>query len=334
LRQFTAVFANYICHFGPSKVLLDLAREVVVPSFTDDSYVRSYGATTYHFHETELLVLDDTTVPPVLGIAGRFVKNTIIKRVQVFDDAQGIVKDPKYMESAPSVLFVLVLNTHRLIYMPETPSAPNLDAFRATSQLFLTKQYQKFVDLVYNIPSNRSKGITKKRIREVFPGPLLNVVPLTGSEGIAAFIDRYSILKKIEFKLIKPNDDIDAGEIFQQMREFSSNLGADRTKFTVANPEEGLDKSVATESVQQATERGNQEITLDGLDEAGQKLLGNNENFQIQVQIPDVPSDKKQAIMLLYKKYKQLSEGGELYEPEMTAEVEAKVHSLKGIIDG
>ena len=57
MRQHVASFANFVCRFGDEKVLLDYAKDIVLPAFFDDTFVRSYGRTHFFFYETELVKL-------------------------------------------------------------------------------------------------------------------------------------------------------------------------------------------------------------------------------------------------------------------------------------
>lgn len=43
MKKHSAVFANLICRFN-DEVLLDYAEKIVIPAFTKDTYVRSYGS--------------------------------------------------------------------------------------------------------------------------------------------------------------------------------------------------------------------------------------------------------------------------------------------------
>ncbi|MGR5367346.1 hypothetical protein [Photobacterium damselae] len=80
-------FGNYTLKFGEKKVLLDMFDEIVMPSFWEMKYVRKLGdSSEYFFLDTELITLDDNVEEPVLGITGRIVKNTKLKRDQIFKE--------------------------------------------------------------------------------------------------------------------------------------------------------------------------------------------------------------------------------------------------------
>ncbi|RWK11868.1 hypothetical protein [Mesorhizobium sp.] len=335
MRQHNATFANFICRFGDDKVLLDYAYEIVIPAFTRDTYVRSYGTRThYHFYEVEIVTLDHKSNPPTIALAGRFVKDTELTRYQVFDELLGLIQDERKMRSAPSSFFILVLNNHRMIYFPETPHAPDLKSFEATAAYFLQKRHQEYISELYDqARRDGQRKATKKALVQAHPWPTLQVVPLTGADSIEEFVRRYETLKQIDFRLVRPNDDIDAGEIFSQIRDLSQSLNADRTKITTANPDEGLDITAAIETITEATAGGNQEVTLNGVDLEGNNLSGNNESFQINAPIADVPPAKEDLIKTLYEAFQALIASETLKVPQQGAEQAARMQSLIDRLD-
>lgn len=83
------------------------------------------------FHDVKPVLLDNSE-NKVIGIIGRFIKDTTLVREQIFLDKQRIVKDSESIQSSPSSIFLLILNNHRLIYVKETKNAPPKDAFIKT----------------------------------------------------------------------------------------------------------------------------------------------------------------------------------------------------------
>lgn len=315
MRQHNAAFANFICRFGDDKVLLDYAEQIVIPAFTKDTYVRSYGKRThYHFYEVELMNMARSDEDPVLVLAGQFIKETELTRHQVFDEKRGLIKDEQSMRSAPSAFFVLILNNHRLIYFPETPHAPDLNAFRVTAEDFLRKRHEEFVKGLYEGSRSEEHPPTKKSLFEAHPRPTLEVVHLTGAVGIAQFLRRFEKLKRINFRVVKPNDDINAGEILGQVRELSDALKSTSTKVT-ASSADGLDIDAAIEAVTEATASGNQDVSVSGVDTDGNALSGNNEKFKLSAEIDNIPPTKKGLIGRLLDKFTQLSSDGAINAP-------------------
>jgi hypothetical protein len=314
MRQHSAAFANFICRFD-DKLLLDYAEQIVIPAFTKDTYVRSYGKRThYHFYEVELLNMAENEADPIMVLAGRFIKDTELTRHQIFEAGKGLVKDEQSMRSAPSAFFVLILNNHRLIYFPETPHAPDLNAFKTTAQSFLRKRHYEFVEELYAATRDHKNPPTKKSLYKTHPSPNLEVIHLAGRSDIAQFLKRFETLKKINFRVVKPNDDINAGEILGQVRELSDALKSTNTNVTAASSD-GLDIDAAIEAVTEATASGNQDVGISGIDTDGNALSGNNENFKISSEIENIPPTKKGLIGRLIEKFTQLSDAGSINAP-------------------
>lgn len=331
MRQHNATFANFICRFGEEKVLLDYAKRIVIPAFTKDTYVRSYGKKThYHFYETELMNLAGDDDDPIMVLAGRFVKQTELTRTQIFDDEKGLVQDEASLLSAPSAFFVLILNNHRLIYFPETPHAPDLNAFRVTAQQFLRQRHKEFIDRRYEKTRGDDDAPTKKSLYEAHPRPSVEVVPLTGKADIATFMRRFEKLKRINFRVVRPNDEIDAGEILGQVRELSDALGSTSTKVT-ASSGDGLDIDAAIEAVTEATGSGNQDVSVSGVDTNGNALSGNNEQFRLSAEIENVPLKKASLVRRLVDKFTQLRSDGAINAPKADSNP-TKVKKLKTLL--
>ena len=220
--------------------------------------------------------------------------------------------------SAPSAFFVLILNNHRLIYFPETPHAPDINAFRVTAQQFLRQRHQEFIEGRYKKTRDDEKLPTKKSLYEAHPRPSLEVVPLTGKADIATFIRRFEKLKKINFRVVKPNDDIHAGDILGQVRDLSDSLGSTSTKVT-ASSGDGLDIPAAIEAVTEATGSGNQDVSVSGVDTNGNALSGNNEHFRLSAEIENVPLVKSSLVRRLVEKFSQLRTAGSINAPKADA---------------
>lgn len=195
MRRHVASFANFVCRFGDEKVLLDYAEDIVIPAFVDNTLIRSFGRTHFFFYQAKLVILDDDTKRPVIGIAGRFIKNTQLTREQIFDPKKGLIHDEASMPSAPSAHFVLILNNHRLIYFPETAHAPDLNAFRATVLSFIRQKHQAFIDQMYQGHAAVHEKVAKTLLIADNPPPTLEVIPIAGYEAIESFVRRYGVLR-------------------------------------------------------------------------------------------------------------------------------------------
>jgi len=121
-------FANLIYRFGDELVLLDLADEVVIPAFTNTELRRATRGGTYFFLNVQISEVPDVEegLPPLLVVHGKLVNDTLMTRDQFYSNETGLVVMPQSMPSAPTSFFALILNSHKLLYVPELEDAPSL----------------------------------------------------------------------------------------------------------------------------------------------------------------------------------------------------------------
>ena len=212
-------FGNFICHFG-EWVLSDFLPEIVVPSFTDDSLVREYADTSYFFYETKLIRLREAEegFPPVLALRGRFVKSSTLHRSHIFENILGLIEDAAAMESAAFAFFVLILNSHKLLYLPETAYPPTLSNFAATAAHHFRLKRQSFIDREYIHLREAGEKITKKSLHEWLPKPRVECIPLASRDSIEKFLSHYEKLQLIQFNLLEPNQEISGSRIWEKLR--------------------------------------------------------------------------------------------------------------------
>lgn len=332
-KSLSMEMGNLICRFGRDKVLLDMVNEIVLPCFFDDKLVRSYSKTSYFFHEVSPVLLNDDAEDSVVGIAGRFIKDTTLEREQIFEEGKGLVKDVGSMRSSPSAIFLLILNTHRLIYVKETRDAPSKESFRATLLSFLRDKHKEYIDAEYErlnavrVEDTYIERVTKKDLHEATPKPTLELIPLTSEDSIEEFVRKYSILKTIEISLSDRNDENDNDPFFEEMQKRKDAIGSIKTLVKHNNPK-GLDKDEAISEITEATEQGNQNVKLAGIDNDGDILRGNNENFQLRKPLDDLSSKPANAANDLYKSFAGLVDSGLVKIPETSQKAKAVVMSL------
>jgi hypothetical protein len=317
--------ANLVCRFGSDKVLLDLEEEIVLPSFFDDSMIRTYDKTSYFFYDVEAVrfVEKDETV---VGIAGRFIKDTTLEREQIFDRKKGLVQDSDSMRSSPSAIFLLILNNHRLVYVKETKNAPSKETFRSTLLSFIRSKHKLFINSEYEKYKNEDgEKVTKKSLYEKFPKPSLDLIPLTSDESIEAFVRNYETLKYIEISLSDRNDEIDDDPFFEQLQKRKDYLGSDKSVVQHRNSK-GLDKEKAISEIGEATAQGNQKVKLNGVDANGDVLRGNNEEFQLRKPLEGLSKVPSKAAGKLYDTFKSLVDDGLVKVPS-TSEKAKKIVS-------
>lgn len=291
-------FSNFICRFGEKLVLLDLFDEVVLPAFTNSSFKRSYAETEYFFYDVRLINIDGSEP----AIAGRFVKNTIYLREQVFE--AGVLKpSPQKIESAPSSLFVLTLSDHKLLFYPEVANAPGIQSFRTTAEKFLRAAHEHFIRATHKhelaILEEGGKKPTFKALIEKYPRPTLDVVPLNSADSFRDFVDGFGILKELEIRIIKSNNELNNNKWFDGFRRQADHINAASSVIDYRNPE-GLIKDVVYSHAEKALD-GNAVVVISGTDKEGRKVSGSNDDFKVTVPITNVPKSVAAAAQIIFE---------------------------------
>ena len=321
-------FANFILKFGQDRVLLDLAEEIVIPAFIS-RLDRSYNTTKHFFLDVEVLNLGSEE-NPIICIAGRYVKNTIVKPEQVFDEANNeLVKSDAFLPSSPSSVFILILNNHRLIYLTETAYAPNLSDFRKTTINFINNKYHEFINELYENRADRQ--LTKSQLYSNYERPSLDIIPLSSSQSISDFINQYDSLKEVIIKLGGTNNELDNNDFFKQVRKAKDEAIANTTTITHQNRQDGLSKGKITQQVESALSQGISQVTLKGVDKQGNKLDGSNDNFKLRKQITDIPLTISGIATKGYEVLRDLLEQGTLQVGETRDNIEEVTAKIKQI---
>lgn len=261
--------ANLIVRFGKSE-LLDFAAEIVVPALTDDTLERAVSDGSILICDSGMTeVRVDSSVFNV--VYGRIVKDTELRREQVLDrNRRKVIKKSGRLSSAPSAVFALILENHKLVYVHETAHSPTLKAFENTIKDFIVRKHKKY-----------SKSLNG-RGAPAFPS--VELIPLASERSLAEFLDLFSVLKKVDIQLLTPNNEIDNDEFFAKARAHRARVGADKTRI-IHTSTAGLDKEATAKELGQAAAEANTKITVSGTDAAGDRLTGDNANFQATAQI-------------------------------------------------
>lgn len=331
-------FGNFTLKFGEKKVLLDMFDEIVMPSFIEMKYVRKFSdSSEYFFLDTELIVLDDNAEEPILGITGRLVNNTKLKRDQVFT-AGNLVDDKDEIESAPSSVFLLILNSHRLILTREVAGAPTIQNFQSISQYCLNQAYKDFINKKYDeadearIKNPDIKRVTKKQLREDTPSPHLRITPLPDKESIENFIGRFKTINKLSIKLLPTNrEEIDNDDFWATLDQGREDMGEDSTaKVEFTSNKTGLDNEQVLDKTTSATALGNSSVDLKGTDENGDSLKGNNDNFSLSIELDELSRDVKKSAISQFKLFNNLADSGAITMPAVAQATLVAVKTLFG----
>lgn len=301
-KQLELEVANFVCRFGDKLVLNDLLSEIVIPSFFADT-TRSSRGTQYFFIDQELRYLEDENVES-LALCCRFVKNTTLKRHQIYSPSKGIVSDERSMDSAPTSLAVLLLYSHRLLFVKEVPNAPTMQQFGTTFKYRMRDAVLDFHSSQLDQRVRAGEKITKKAIAEQFPIPDVSVTPITSKEALKTFIERFEVLTTLKIELAPTNNELDNEEFFEDTREAKEQVGSSKTTLT-HHHSKGLDKKGVLEHVE-AAKQGNLQVEMRGKDKNGDDLKGDNEDFSVKATLGTSQVSFDEGVQKSYSRYNDL----------------------------
>jgi len=325
-------FGNYTLKFGSKDVLLDHFDNIVFPSFLEMKYIRKLkDKGDYFFLDTKLIILNDDINDPIVGISGRIVKNTMLHRDQIFSGGD-LVDDEKYLETAPSSSFLLILNNHRLLFCREMTGAPTLQNFQSTSDLFLKWSYLDYINKVHddskeaNKKNAENKINTKTSLKILIPRPFLRITPLADKQNLDDFVGRFSHIDRLSIKLLPTNrEEIDNDDFWSDLGRRRDSMNSNSTRVEFSNPKEGLDTESVLNQARSATSLGNSEVKLKGVDDQGDTISGNNDDFSLTVDLEDLPKNAVAAAKLKYRHFISLVASGVISLPATADEATNKV---------
>ncbi len=309
-----AEVANFICKFGDQINLIDRAEEIVLPALLDTNLRRTYGESSYFFLDTQLLVIPQTDNEKIFVVSGRFVKDTRLSAEQIYD-AGTLVSSTDSIPSAPSLFFVLILNNHRIIFLKETSHAPSITSFRATLLRFLSLKRTQYI---------RSQTTNAT---QTTPKPNLEIIQLASPNSMLEFIQKFSQLKKVEFRVFLTNNEIDCDPMFDQIRVAKQAVYATKTILVHSSPT-GLNKNATATQVASATRRVNIEAVLTGIDEQNNELKGSNADFSLKIPYTTPDEDDIARTKTLVEQYCSQERAGIVTESEREANIANRLRNI------
>lgn len=293
-------FANLSIRFGDNE-LLDY-KEIVTGAFLKDTYVRKYGRSSYHFFETKIGFIDEDD-PMSLAIWGRLIKETTLEREQYFSDGS-LIQDRQKLESAPSSFFAFFVADHRLAFIPETRSAPTLGNLESTIRRFVKDEYDRWAKEHYRATKGENNSYTWKNLYQEHPLPEVALVPLTTRESIEAFVNRFARIDSLTVYIVKRNQDMNGGALFEALLKKSEEMEASSARFVVNGAkDDGLEVESTTEFVSETTEGGYERVSLRGIDKNGDVLKGTNEDFKLTTELDIGELSEKQILKKAFEAY-------------------------------
>jgi len=295
---------NFVCKFGDAD-LLDLFNEVVYPAFFNSDNKRKYRGSEYYFKNVELIDLgeDPLGTKQLLAISGRFIKNTELSREQFEDDQGELVRDSLGMPSAPSAIFVLMLNSHRLLYVAETKFAPNLNTFKATVESFLKLEKNKF----YKSLDRDQKADFKLN----FGSPEITITPLSTEKSVFEHLEQFEKIRKVKVTLNDRNSEFNASKMFDDLHKATTKMNS-ITSVEFKNLKDGLDKKETPKEIAAALKQDNQVVKVEGITKQGENLTLSNEDFKLNKKINLVQENIKKTVCNMVIAFKNLVKSGDV----------------------
>jgi hypothetical protein len=266
-------------------------------------------------------------------IAGRFVRDTDLTRSHVLVDDK-LVPNPGAMESATCARFILILSSHTLLYVPETPYAPSLGTFRSTMQFHLSKAWAKYIK---GEARRRRKSdprgptireITLALMKEV-PRPELNLHELPGDVSIRDLFEKFKKITRVEYRVDDTNHSSDFLPLIKQLRSEKHATDSEKIIIVESNPK---NISALSKQLHGALRDGNVNTIVTGNAINGGKISGTNEEFRLLVPLANVPQGMKGFIKSVFIKFRGLVDGGEVrvQRPGGNAEDQLRVIANSG----
>lgn len=324
--------ANFTCKYG-EKDLLDIPG-IFYRVFFNREKVRQYKDSKYILRDVDMLNFRNVD----FVVAGRFVKDLFLHREQVYVEGEGVVSNPGKMQSSPSALFFLFLNNHRLLYYHESSFAPKLGIFESTIRWFFKDERKKVINRILaddDLREKRSKRygqrVTRALLNKKIPEPDIEIIPLSSVENLRSFVNRFSVLKSVKVTFFRTNNELDTDALFRAIREQGDILGRQRTVLDHSS-KEGLDKDGVVEQFGELGTFGNSEMFLRGVDDKGDRLSGNNEDFQVKIPIDSLPKNVSDAARQVYAIYSDLKDKDSLGKTlSSDGDSEKLIRFVKGI---
>lgn len=275
--------ANFTCRFGDKKVLLDLFPEVIYPAFFE-SPPREYSKNIFHLFDLMLLNIEEGE--PV--IAGKFVRDTDLTRTHVLREDR-LIPNPDMMESATAARFILILSSHTLLYVPETPHAPPLGMFRSTIQFHLKKAWAKYIKSELKRLKKENPKANRRELlltlSEETPPPELNLIELPSNITIERFLDKFKQIDQVEYRINNTNHSNDFEPLINDLREQKEKTGSSSIILIEQKP---TNKDILSQQLNAVTSAGHVSAKVKGKGQNGEKISGTNEEFRLSVPIGEI----------------------------------------------
>ena len=297
---------NFVCRFG-EQVLLDRYAELVEPAFLGN-HERGWGDTRFVLNKVQYLNAG-TKAKPSPALAGRFVKDTVLHQEQKLVGGKLLPADGE-LPSAPSSLFVLILASHRLLFVREHRGSPDAKQFAATIDRFIRIERTKLIEKLHLASRATEERRSKAALHRDIPLPEVTATPVVLQSDIEAFVKKFARIRKVAIEIAPTNDEPDNEEFFQALRANGSAINAKKSRVEYsATPKESLDPKATILQVK-AAQNGQATFSIAGEDPAGNVLTGDNEELRMRVPLHSAHSEVPDKAGDAVAAFRDLADGG------------------------
>ncbi len=302
-RKHELEFANFVCKFGMRDMDAGLAT-MLLPALLEYETIESRGG-EYHFFGARLLDDAHDGVTDHL-VALQFARPKTL-RGDIVLRSRRIEHSATNVEIAGSGIVVLMLESHRMIYLPETLHAPSLSQFRTAVLMAVRHVRESLIDAQVKEYEDEDQPEARRVIAPKYPPAALEIVPLAGEEEVSTAIKRFEKLKKVSIRLMPKNAEIDNDHLFAAIEDQRIEVGSDDTELIHRN-RKGLDPKVARRAVVSAGKQGTAHIKLSGTDKQGKpiRVVDDEITFRVPVTFP-IDSVTKAARLMVKEFRTQLA---------------------------
>ncbi len=309
--------ANFTCRFGEKFVLLDLFKEIIEPAFFN-SPPREFRGNNFYLFNLEFMDAGIEKSPnPV--IIGRFVRDTNLQRNYVLRESI-LIEDEDEIESATAAKFILILSTHTLIYVTETPYAPPISMFRSTIQYHLNKSWAMHLKQVAkerqrqknsNATSDKKTSLRDELLKLIdeIPKPDLEINELPTQLSIKNFLDKFKTIDKVEYRILDTNHTTDFTPLIKQLREQKTATNSTQIIVIENKPK---NKGAVASQLHDSVADGNVKAIINGISKSGGKIKGSNDMFSLSIPLEGLPSSMIGFAKQVLLKYKSLISNGDI----------------------
>ncbi|NTX06278.1 hypothetical protein [Myxococcus sp. CA040A] len=325
MARHTVEFANAIIRTD-DKELIDLFSPTIWPALTDNTLRRTHGDSAFFINECKGLTIQHNN-KEYQAITARFIKTTKLKRAQYYNESEGLIADPQILDSAPSAVFLLILNNHKLIYLHETAHAPPLSQLEKTLSWLIKTTTQKIIHREYTARRPKKDKISLRKLQAENPQPDVHIIPIPHEGSISEFVELFEKIKSVEVRLIRPNSEIDINPFFGMARQEQERIKSKQTTITQKSPD-GLSASGTKNYLAAASKQANARVSVTGTNEAGKKISGDNEKFSIKTYISTIPTGLVSIAKKLFMEFENLTNGHPIEKPPHATAIDTQAQRI------